>query len=152
MLRSERSRGSGQEGNAMVTLEQLNALSASTLSGLLGMEIVEAEGSQVIGQLAVRPELLAPNGYLHAGAIITLADTTCGYGVMLNLPNGAQGFTTIELKSNFIGTAREGIIQSRATQVHGGRTTQIWDAVVTDVSSQRAIALFRCTQLILYPR
>jgi 1,4-dihydroxy-2-naphthoyl-CoA hydrolase len=136
----------------MVTREQLNSVGVGTLPGLLGIEIVEAEGTNVVGQLAVKAELMAPNGYLHAGTVIALADTTCGYGVLLNLPEGAQGFTTIELKSNFVGTVREGTIQSRAMLVHGGRTTQVWDATVTDVASQRVIAMFRCTQLILYPR
>jgi uncharacterized protein (TIGR00369 family) len=136
----------------LVTLEQLNGIGAGTLPGLLGIQIIEVQGTQVVGQMAVRAELMAPNGYLHAGSVIALADTTCGYGVMLNLPEGAQGFTTIELKSNFVGTVREGAIQSRAMLVHGGRTTQVWDATVTDVANQRAIAMFRCTQLILYPR
>jgi uncharacterized protein (TIGR00369 family) len=140
------------KGFAMVTLEQLNAVGVGTLPGLLGIQIVEVQGTQVVGQMAVRAELMAPNGYLHAGSVIALADTTCGYGVMLNLPEGAQGFTTIELKSNFVGTVRDGTIQSRATLVHGGRTTQVWDATVTDTVNQRAIAMFRCTQLILYPR
>jgi 1,4-dihydroxy-2-naphthoyl-CoA hydrolase len=35
---------------------------------------------------------------------------------------------------------------------HGGRTTQVWDAVVTDADNGKPIALFRCTQMILYPR
>jgi uncharacterized protein (TIGR00369 family) len=102
-------------------------------------------------RLAVRPELLAPNGYLHAAAVIALADTTCGYGTFTDLPEGAQNFTTIVLKSNFLGTAREGSIACVATKVHSGRTTQVWDAEVRDEASDKTIALFRCTQLILYP-
>jgi len=89
---------------------------------------------------------------LHAGSIVTLADTTCGYGCYANLPEGATGFTTIELKSNHLGTAREGTIVSRATPVHLGKTTQVWDAVVTHKETSRTIALFRCTQLVLYPK
>ena len=69
-----------------------------------------------------------------------------------NLPEGAQNFTTIELKSNHLGTAREGTIACVATAVHLGRTTQIWDATVTDKASGKTIALFRCTQMILYPK
>ena len=73
---------------------------------------------------------MAPNGFLHAASVIALADTSCGYGCVAYLPQGANGFTTIELKSNFLGTAREGAIACRAP-VHLGRTTQVWDAVVT---------------------
>jgi len=134
------------------TLEQLNLRSQGTLPGLIGIEFTGVEPGRVISRLALRKELLAPNGYLHAAVIIAIADTTCGYGTFSDLPEGAQNFTTIELKSNFLGTAREETIACVATRVHSGRTTQIWDAQVTDEASGKPIALFRCTQLILYPR
>lgn len=134
------------------TLEQLNARGQGYLPGLIGIEITSLEPGRLTSRLALRPELLAPNGYLHAATIIALADTTCGYGTIAHLPEGAQNFTTIELKSNFLGTARDGIISCVATRVHSGRTTQIWDAQVTEDASGKTIALFRCTQMILYPR
>ena len=136
----------------MTTIEQMNARSQGTLPGLIGIEFTGIEPGRTTSRLALRPELLAPNGYLHAAVIIAIADTTCGYGTITNLPKGAQSFTTIELKSNFLNTAREGAIACVATRVHNGRTTQIWDAQVTDETSGKTIALFRCTQLILYPR
>ncbi len=136
----------------MATIEQLNARSQGYLPGLIGVEFTGIEPGRLTSRLALRPELLAPNGYLHAATIIALADTTCGYGTITDLPSGAHNFTTIELKTNFLNTAREGAIACIATRVHGGRTTQIWDAQVTDETSGKTIALFRCTQLILYPR
>ncbi len=136
----------------MKTIEQLNARGQGYLPGLIGIEFTSMESGRLTSRLAVRPELLAPNGYLHAAAVIALADTTCGYGVFTDLPEGAQNFTTIELKSNFLGTAREGLITCVATRVHSGRTTQVWDATVADESTGKTIALFRCTQLILYPK
>ena len=102
-------------------------------------------------QLTIVPHLVAPNGYLHAGTVVALADTSAGYGCMAHLPEGARGFTTIELKSNHMGTAREGTIVATATPAHLGRTTQVWDSVVTHAETGKTIALFRCTQLILYP-
>ena len=95
---------------------------------------------------------MAPNGFLHAGSIVTLADTCSGYGCVANLPQGASGFTTIELKSNHLGTARTGTIECVARPVHLGRTTQVWDAVVTHRETGKTIALFRCTQIVLYPK
>ena len=136
----------------MTTIEQLNARGQGYLPGLIGIEFISMEPGRLTSRLMVRPELLAPNGYLHAAVIIALADTTCGYGTFTDLPKGAQNFTTIELKSNFLGTAREGVIACVATCVHSGRTTQVWDAQVTDEPNDKTIALFRCTQLILYPR
>jgi uncharacterized protein (TIGR00369 family) len=136
----------------MTTLEQLNARGQGFLPGLIGIEIISFEPGRLTSRLTLRPELIAPNGYLHAATIVALADTSCGYGTLADLPNGAQNFTTIELKSNFLGTAREGVIACVARRVHSGRMTQVWDAEVTEGASGKTIALFRCTQLLLYPR
>ena len=131
---------------------RLNALSPGHLPGLVGLEVVEASPDGMRSRLPVRPELLAPNGYLHAAAVVALADTTCGYGTRLLLPEGASGFTTIELKTNFLGTLRTGSLACAASAVHAGRTTQVWDATVSDEQDGRVLALFRCTQAVLWPR
>jgi 1,4-dihydroxy-2-naphthoyl-CoA hydrolase len=136
----------------MSTLEELNKRGIGTLPGLIGLTILEAEEGRILGRLNLREELMAPNGYLHAATVIALADTSCGYGTLVNLPEGAESFTTIELKSNFVGTKRDGVIMCQARLVHGGRTTQVWDATVSDEEGGKPIALFRCTQMILYPR
>ena len=136
----------------MITLEQLNERGKGTLPGHLGIVFTEAARGEMHASLAVRKELMAPNGYLHAGSVVALADTACGYGCIASLPKGGTGFTTIELKSNFLGTAREGHIDCVARATHSGRTTQLWDAVVTHRETGKTLALFRCTQLILYPK
>ncbi len=136
----------------MSLLEELNERGTGTLPGLIGVEILDAEQGRLTSRLELREELLAPNGYLHAATIVALADTSCGYGCVVNLPDGAEGFTTVELKSNFLGTKREGVLGCEATLAHGGRTTQVWDATVTDEESGKKLTLFRCTQMILYPR
>lgn len=118
-----------------------------TFPAFVGIEIDEAADGRASGRLELRPEHLAPNGYLHAGAVVSLADTVCGFGCVGSLPEGARGFTTIELKTNFLGTTREGTLECRARLVHGGRTTQVWDAEVA--ADEKTIALFRCTQLLL---
>jgi 1,4-dihydroxy-2-naphthoyl-CoA hydrolase len=120
------------------------------LPGLVGVEIVTVSRAGVESRMAVRREVMAPNGFLHAASVIALADTSCGYGCVAALPEGAQGFTTVELKANFLGTAREGFIACRATPVHLGRTTQVWDAEVSLEGDGRKIALFRCTQMVLW--
>lgn len=135
----------------MQTVAQLNALNQGYLPELIGMTILTAEPHQLTSALNVRRDLLAANGYLHAATVVALADTTCGYGTVASLPDGAKGFTTIELKSNFTGTARQGTIHCTANPIHQGRTTQVWDARVTEQATGRNIAHFRCTQLILWP-
>jgi 1,4-dihydroxy-2-naphthoyl-CoA hydrolase len=131
-----------------VSLAALDEAGVGFLPGLLGIAFDTSEDDVVRARLELRKALFAPNGYVHAGAIVTLADTACGYGCILTLPEGAKGFTTIELKTNFLRSAKEGTIACEARLLHGGRTTQLWDATVTDEQG-RTMALFRCTQLIL---
>jgi 1,4-dihydroxy-2-naphthoyl-CoA hydrolase len=133
-----------------LTREYFNRFGQGHLPGHLGVEIVTVSPKTVESRMVVRPEVMAPNGFLHAASVIALADTSCGYGCLATLPEGAKGFTTIELKANFLGTAREGAIACRATPVHLGRSTQVWDAVVTNEASGARIALFRCTQMVLW--
>ena len=134
------------------TREQLNSYGAAYLPGHVGVEILTLSKGLVESRMAVAKHVMAPNGYLHAASVVALADTSCGYGCRASLPEGATGFTTIELKANFLGTAREGAIRCRAMPVHRGRTTHVWDASVTVESSGARIALFRCTQMILWPK
>lgn len=136
-----------------INLEALQQRAQGThLPGHFGIEFTHLEAGLVKARLCVRPELMASNGYLHAATVIALADTSCGFGTIAHLPDGASGFTTIEIKSNFLGTVREGVIRSEARPVHAGRTTQVWDAEVFDDATGRRIALFRCTEMILYPK
>ncbi|GHE52014.1 hypothetical protein GCM10019059_09180 [Camelimonas fluminis] len=123
-----------------------------TLPWHLGMRWMRAERGLVEGGFTIGQRHLAGNGFLHAATVIALVDSACGYGCMLSLPEGAESFTTIELKSNFLGTAREGDVTCVATMAHGGRTTQVWDAVARSEASGKTLALFRCTQMVLWPR
>ncbi len=120
------------------------------LTGHLGMSLVDAGPGHLTVQVEVTSVHMAANGYLHAGTVVTLADTACGFGCIANLPSGAHSFTTVELKSNFMRTVTAGTIRAAARLVHGGRRTQVWDATVLDADA-RTLALFRCTQMLLYP-
>ncbi len=131
-------------------LKKLMEHQKGTLPDVAGFQLLSVEDKLLTGAIDIQPHHLAPNGYLHAASVIMLADTLCGYGCMLHLPDGAQSFTTIELKSNHLGTARDGRVEGSARPVHLGRTTQVWDATVT--AGGKTIALFRCTQMILWPK
>ena len=136
----------------IITAAQFNERGAQALPGHLGVVITQVDPTEVRAELGVKRPTMAPNGYLHAGSVVTLADTCCGYGCVVNLPEGAKGFTTIELKSNHLGTALDGTIDCVARPAHLGRTTQVWDAVVTHRETGKTIALFRCTQMVLHGR
>lgn len=119
------------------------------LPGTLGMDIISMTPDALRARLRVEKRICASNGYLHAGAVVTFADTCCGYATVNNLPEDADGFTTLELKCNFFGTTLDGDITCVATPVHKGRTTQVWDAEVRAEKTGKTIARFRCTQMIL---
>jgi len=136
----------------MLTTEYFNELGSTGLPGHLGIVVTKVAPAELHAELAVKEVHMAGNGFLHAGTVVTLADTSAGYGCVSNLPEGALGFTTLELKSNHLGTARNGTIACVATAVHMGKTTHVWDALVTHVESGKIIAMFRCTQMILYAK
>lgn len=134
------------------TLDEWNAAGNGYLPGRLGISFSKVEPEEVIASMAVDRSLLAWNGYLHAGSVVALADSCCGYGTVRNLPDGASGFTTVELTSNFLATVRDGRVQCVARPLHRGRTTQLWDATASADDGGKVLAHFRCTQMILWPR
>lgn len=132
--------------------EYFNQIGKGFLPAKLGIIVTGIGEKSLSAELNIDPGHLAPNGYLHAGTVITLADTACGYACIANLPEGASSFTTIELKSNFLGTAREGVVECEAQAIHTGRNTQVWDALVRHRETGKLIASFRCTQMVLWPK
>lgn len=135
-----------------MTIDQFRNHGDGTLPGLLGIRAVALAEGMMEMELTVREAVLAPNGYLHAATVIGLADTAAGYGCIAHLPDGAVNFTTIEVKTNFLGTAQSGTIACVARPAHLGRNTQVWDATVTHRDTGKTIALFRCTQMVLWPK
>ena len=130
-------------------LESFHTKQKGSLPDRYGLTLTEVAEGRLRGQFEVQPWMLAPNGFLHAASVIVLADTLCGYSTMAHLPDGAKGFTTIELKSNFLGTALPGMLRAESSAEHLGRTTQVWSASVFGPDDKR-IALFRCTQMVLW--
>ena len=139
--------------NPNLTLEQLNGIGASMLPGHLGIEILALEQGKLTARMAVQSHHMAPNGFLHGGSVVSLADTATGYATVAHLPEGAQSFTTIELKANYFSSVKEGaVVLCVASAQHLGRSTQVWDAEVTDEASGKRLALFRCSNMVLYPK
>ena len=143
------------ETRPRITADQFNDRAAPFLPGYLGLEVLSVEPGRVTGRLPLTQHHLAPNGFLHAGSVVTFADTLCGAATVAHLPEGARGFTTIELKSNFFGTLLEGALYGEATPQHLGRSTQVWDVRVSEEGPKgrdKTLALFRCTNMVLYPK
>ena len=134
------------------SLEAANAVGKASFPGHMGIEFTNLDPAQIEAEFTITNAHMAPNGFLHGASVVALADTIAGFATMLNLPEGAGGFTTIELKNNYLGTAREGVIKGVGTPVHLGRSTQVWDVEVSRASDNKTIALFRCTNMILWPK
>jgi uncharacterized protein (TIGR00369 family) len=134
---------------AEITAEKLHSGQADCLPGRFGLVVTRIEEGRLDAEVEILPWMLAPNGYLHAASVLLLADTAAGYASIAHLPPGAKNFTTVELKSNFLGTTREGSMRTECRADHLGRTTQVWSATVFGPGA-RKLALFRCTQLILW--
>ena len=135
-----------------VDLDALNARGTGRLPGWFGLRVVRIDERELAMRLQIQPQMLAPNGFLHAATVIALADTACGFATIAHLPDGAESFTTVELKCNFLGTATDGTLEAVASGAHLGRITQVWDAEVRELASDRTLALFRCTQMVLWPK
>jgi len=134
------------------TPEEMNGWNEGGLPHMMGIVITECSEGRVVGRMPVKKELVAGNGALWGPSIVMLADTLCAYGVSTCWPDGAKGFTTAELKCNMMGTLTSGAVKGEATILHRGRTTQVWDANMTNEETGKLLAAFRCTQMILYPR
>jgi uncharacterized protein (TIGR00369 family) len=138
------------DGNVAASFQERQV---GTLPGELGIQWDEVASGRAAGWFRVTKGHMAPNGFLHAASVIALVDSACGYACIASLPDGATGFTTIELKANYLATAKEGeIVACTARLVHGGRMTQVWDAEAVNRTTGKTMALFRCTQMVLYPR
>jgi len=138
------------EGNQAKAVEERQH---GTLPGELGIAWDVVANGEAAGRFTTRRVHMAANGFLHAASVIALVDSACGYGCVASLPEGASGFTTIELKANYLGTAKEGeVVICKARLAHGGRMTQVWDAEAINETTGKTMALFRCTQMVLYPR
>jgi 1,4-dihydroxy-2-naphthoyl-CoA hydrolase len=135
-----------------VTPKSMNDRAVGSLIDWMGITILSVTAGELTAEMPVTDNHMAPNGFLHAASVVALADSTCGNATVAHLPEGAKNFTTVELKSNHLSTARDGTLFCTATAQHAGRTTQVWDAVVTHVETEKTVALFRCTQMILWPR
>ena len=133
-------------------VDQMNAFFGPLAPGLHGVVFDKADDEKIVGHIDVTASLIAGTGFLFAPAIISLADTLCAAGCGNHIPEG-HSFTTIELKTNFLSSAREGErVLGVATPSHLGRQTHVWDVLVTNETTDRTMALFRCTQMILHPR
>ena len=135
----------------LTTAEGFNVAAKSNFPGHFDITVTNVEHGVAKAEMRVGSKHLTPTGFMHGAAVAGIADTVCGAGCQGSKPDGAIGFTTIELKCNFLGTATSGLVTCDARMIHGGRNTQVWDADVAREDG-KVIASFRCTQMVLWPK
>jgi len=135
----------------ILNVKQMNSLAKDSFVSHLGIKIAKINKQGAVAKLKVSKVIMAPNGLIHGGAITSLADTACGFGTMYHLKKD-QMFATIELKTNFISAVQRGTIVCEATLIHKGKTLHVWDSKIFEEKSLKVIALFRCTQMIIYQK
>lgn len=136
--------------NKKLNVEYFNDISKDHFPEMLGIVITHLEERKMNAKMSVRKDFFAPNNFLHAGSIVTFADTVAGYSTIAHLPEKGKSFTTLELKIQLMKAIRKGTLYCECTAEHMGKTTQIWRVIVSDMESKKKIAVFSCTQLILY--
>lgn len=116
---------------------------------LIGVKPIEITNDKIVARMEVRPELCNPMQGLHGGAAMAFADTLGAMGAFRNLPEGANGTTTLESKTNFVGVAKVGeTVIGECTPVHIGRRTSIWTTRIT-TEAGKLVAVVTQTQMTL---
>jgi 1,4-dihydroxy-2-naphthoyl-CoA hydrolase len=125
-----------------------NLAQVAPLAGTLGIELTQADPSEVRGGMDWAPEKCTANGVLHGGALMAFADTLGGVCAFLNLPDGATTTATVESKTNFFRAVREGRVEAVTRPLHVGRSFIVVQTDVLD-GEQRPVAQVTQTQAIL---
>lgn len=123
-------------------------MSALPFAELMGVEITAAGKDRVEGRLRVREDLCTAGGILHGGAMMAFADSLGAVGAFLNLAAGGRT-TTLESKTNFIGSARvRTTVTAVSTPLHVGRRSSVWQTRL-EGEDGRLVALITQTQMTL---
>jgi 1,4-dihydroxy-2-naphthoyl-CoA hydrolase len=126
-----------------------NPADAMPFATLMGVLVEEARKDKIRGRLTVRSDLCTAGGILHGGAIMAFADALGAIGAVMNLPEGANGTTTIESKTNFLGPARiNDTVEAETVPIQRGKRISVWQTNIT-TQDGRAVALVTQTQLVL---
>ncbi|MEO0688700.1 MAG: PaaI family thioesterase [Pseudomonadota bacterium] len=116
---------------------------------LVGVEITSAAADMVEGYLDVRDELCTTGAIIHGGAVMAFADAMGAVGAFLSLPDGAKGTTTIESKTNFLGTAKSGErVTAVSKPLSTGNRISVWQTTINRPDG-KAVAVVTQTQLVL---
>ncbi len=130
------------------TLKQLNAISKNTLMQTLDIKYIDYGEDFLVAKMPVTPKVYQPNGILHGGATVALAESVGSAASHLFFDQNKFEIRGIEISANHIKAIKKGFVFATAKIIHKGRTTQLWEIRVTD-KENKLISLCKLTTIAL---
>ena len=132
-------------------LKACNAVCKDTLMETLGIEYVDVDENSLVARMPVTSRVYQPDGVLHGGATVALAESVGSAAAFMFLDGAQVQVRGIEIAANHVRSVREGYVYARATVLHKGRTTQLWQIAVENEQGQ-LVSMVKLTTLCLQAR
>lgn len=130
-------------------ITQINAWSKNTLGEHLGIEITEVGEQTISGRMPVDRRTHQPMGLLHGGASVALAETLGSIGAALQVDLREKACVGLEINANHIKGVKSGYVVGKATALHVGRTTQVWEIRITHEETGALVCISRITMAVI---
>lgn len=132
----------------VIPVEHLNAHNTNTLMQALGIQFTTVTEHYIEATMPVDHRTKQVYGLLHGGATLALAETLGSVGAMLSVDEKTQRCVGLEINGNHLRSATEGQVLGRATPIHVGKRTQVWEIKVTD-QDNRLVSICRFTVAVI---
>lgn len=130
------------------TIEGINQFSQDTMVEHLGIEIIELGSDYIIGKMPVDQRTHQPLGMLHGGASVALAETLGSIASTLTVNQKLQYCVGLEINANHIKSVRSGYVYGKASPVHIGKKTQVWEIRINNDDDQ-LVCISRITMAVI---
>ncbi len=131
----------------MNELEELNKFCADSMIGFLGINFKDISPTNMKATMPVSNKTCQPNGFLHGGASLVLAESLAGAGSYLLIDRDRYNVFGLQVSGNHISTAKSGILYADAQLIHKGNTTHVWEVRIRD-ENDKLISVVRVTNMI----
>ena len=117
-------------------LKKINHINKNTLMETLGMEFIDIGEDFLVAKMEVTPKVHQPDGVLHGGATVALAESVGSAASYMSVNRETQMVRGIVISANHVKGISKGFVFAKATPIHKGRTTQLWEIRVTDPNNK----------------
>ena len=131
----------------MDEIKALNEFCAQSMIGLLGITFTKVSSGSICATMPVNSKTSQPNGFLHGGASLALAESLAGAGSYLIVDREKFNVFGLQVSGNHVSSTNEGILLAEAQIIHKGKTTHVWEVKITD-ESDKLISVVRVTNIV----